>query len=409
MRSGVSGRSLIQTPVASATAAARAAGVGTIGGSPMPLTPKGPFSLGDLDVAARDQRRVHRRSGGGSRRGGCSGSARSGSASPPSSPRRGPGPRRLPSGPPPRSGLTARPTSRLTGQLQHLHARRCPDRPPPSRSAPQMTGWLGSLAKVPVPTSGPPRGAQAIWASSVRVTLLSGSPRDLDRAASSRPWSLGSRRLQAARSASRCRGREVSIFSRSSSAARFTALPMREQDDEPPRAGGVRGGVRVAADDADVLARDADHLGGDLRHAGVGAGDVHRAGEDLQRAVLLERDDGAARAGAVRPLADRDAPALGSAPSSRFHQSAGSATACSVSLNATRSSGWRSFTRWSPSSAMFFRRNSTGSMPSSAAQRLRLRLGGVAALRAPRARGRRRCPACWCRRRRRRTLMFWNL
>src|SRR5207244_11916324 len=77
-----------------------------------------------------------------------------------------------------------------------------------------------------------------------------------------------------------------------------------------PNSEWVVDGLGISENDEDFLQRHAQDLGGDLPHAGVGAGDIHAAGEDAHRAIFLYRDQRTARAGAVGPLADGDAPAL---------------------------------------------------------------------------------------------------
>ena len=70
---------------------------------------------------------------------------------------------------------------------------------------------------------------------------------------------------------------------------------------------GERPGLGVGVDDADLVGRDAERLGGHQDQAGVGAGDVHRADDNGQAAIAFEPARGRRRLQAAEQAADGDA------------------------------------------------------------------------------------------------------
>ena len=73
---------------------------------------------------------------------------------------------------------------------------------------------------------------------------------------------------------------------------------------------GEGGRIGVGVDDADAVGLDAERLGGHQHQAGVGAGDVDRADDDGQGAVVLQAADGAGRLEPAEQPADGYADAL---------------------------------------------------------------------------------------------------
>ena len=177
------------------------------------------------------------------------------------------------------SGLITRPTSWIAAMRSTLTS-------PVSMSTATSATWTPKVSTC-MPAGFGPRPPLP------RICAFSEQPDDLRRGWRCRRETIVRRERGSRRP---CAARESRICRRASAAAARTAGPIDGIVDEPAEieANGPAG--RVAQRDGDVLERDAELLGGDLRHRGPRAGaDVLHRRDDRRVAVRADADPGVAR------------------------------------------------------------------------------------------------------------------